>query len=584
MSGSNDIPITARVDHPRDRRIRWLLGGVSIALLIAATQTGCASRLERARSAHAQGDDEKAEELYQKSIAAQKDDADLARRELVEMKVELGRKQVKKDPVKGEQLFREALALDGSSEPAKDGLGRALKAQGKTDAAVGVLAGESEFGACSLCGRYLAVVLLERAAERENAKELQGALDDYKRAVELVPQPDTWFAISRVQAALGDGDASVAAVEEAAKLIQESDTLAQEAFVRVREKVVLKALTTGDVALADRFLKIFPPGSGGERWYTLQLQVAREQYRRKDTDGAMARIEPFLGPEHTDTLPESHKPQFEKLLSTMYQARGTSEMHAGKPAVADEWFTKAMKLEPESNKIRLLRALALAGQRDVDTGLKIVETTPDSAAGRAEIEAILYSMKVHNLIDAGQLDAAKETLTRAQASNYEQPEVHVAMAALLAETPAPKPSRKDAKILKRDGVVDYPDGEINRYGEALSELAWARAQADSQGERYPYRGPEYKQRAQQLEQRIRAFYPYPVKFNEDSNTVLTFEAAGGGKDIEIDAPNGQRESVFAAAGKQVEVTIQTPGLVTIKVGKQRLALYTEPYTHLHIKL
>ena len=172
----------------------------------------------------------------------------------------------------------------------------------------------------------------------------------------------------------------------------------------------------------------------------------------------------------------------------------------------------------------------------------------------------------------------------AQASNYEQPEVHVAMAALLAETPAPKPSRKDAKILKRDGVVDYPDGEINRYGEALSELAWARAQADSQGERYPYRGPEYKQRAQQLEQRIRAFYPYPVKFNEDSNTVLTFEAAGGGKDIEIDAPNGQRESVFAAAGKQVEVTIQTPGLVTIKVGKQRLALYTEPYTHLHIKL
>ena len=560
---------------------------VALALVVGAAtlgELGCASRLERARSAQGEGDFVKAEELYAKSIEAQKDDAAVARRELVAMKVELGRKQVKKDAVKAEKLFREALALDGSSDPAKDGLGRALKSQGKVDAAITVLAGESEFGACGLCGRYLSVILMGRAAERENAKDLEGALADYRRANELIPDSETGFSIARVQTALGEDEASVEAIEEAAELIQEGDTHAQEAFVRLREKAVHKAMTAGDFALVDRYLQIFPPGSGGERWYTLQLQVAREQYRRKDLDGAFKRVEPFLGPEHTDTLPESHKPQFEKLLSTMYQARGTNKLHDGQAKEADEWFNKAMQLEPESNKIRLLRALALAGQHDVDTGLKIVDTTPDSATGRGEIEAILYSMKVHDLIDAGEIEAAKDALTRAQASNYEQPEVHVAMAALLAITPAPKPSRRDAKVLKRNGVIDYPNGEINRYGEALSELAWARTQAESQGERYPYRGPEYKQRAQQLEQRIRAFYPYEVSFNEDSNTILSFEAAGGGKDIAVSGPNGQSESVFAAAGKKVDVTIQTPGLVTIKVGKQRLALYTEPYTHLHIKL
>jgi hypothetical protein len=117
----------------------------------------------------------------------------------------------------------------------------------------------------------------------------------------------------------------------------------------------------------------------------------------------------------------------------------------------------------------------------------------------------------------------------------------------------------------------------------LSELAWAREQAKSQGASYPYRGPDFRQRANSIESQIRAFYPYEVEFNENSTSILTLSATEG-EDVRVRGPNDFEHSAFVAAGQQTEVTIQQPGLVTLKIGKRRVALYTEPYTRLRVKL
>ncbi|MCA9692052.1 MAG: hypothetical protein R3A51_21105 [Nannocystaceae bacterium] len=542
---------------------------------------GCASKLEKARSARKTEDFERAEELYRKVIGRSNSDSPIASRELGEMKVEVGRKLLKEDAAKSEVLFREALTLDKDSEPAKDGLGRALAGQNREDEAIAVLSGESEFGACTLCRRYLGVVLLARGKRLEGEGKFAAARADFERTVELVPEIETAFAIARTHEAEGNDVAAAEAVEKALPLITEDDARAQERFQEIREAAVKRAIAAGDMETAERYLKMFPPGSGGEPWYDLQLLVAREQWRRGDVEPAISRLEPLLGEDHKELLPDSRRPPIEALLARMYQVRGAQRMREGDPAGADEWFSRAQQLATDDDGVKVLRALAIAGKGELDTALKVIAALPENATGRSEVEAILYSNRVHERVKAGDLAGAKDALTRAQASKYEQPEVHVAAAAVLAATPLPPLSRGDAKTLKKFGVVSFPD-EPRKYGEALSELAWARTQAAAQGERYLYRAADFARRLKDTEDQIRRRYPYAVAFNEDSSTILALTAKSG-TDVDITGPYGYEESVFIAPGKTVEVTLPQPGLVVFRIGRDKKALYSEPYTRVAIE-
>ncbi|MGB1012750.1 MAG: hypothetical protein ACPG4T_01350, partial [Nannocystaceae bacterium] len=106
-----------------DTRPRPLLLTVGLALALSAT--GCASMLERAHTSRDAENYEKAEKQYRKAMADGGPDATTARRELADMKINVGKKTLKSDAARAEALFREALKIDPDSETGQDSLGRA---------------------------------------------------------------------------------------------------------------------------------------------------------------------------------------------------------------------------------------------------------------------------------------------------------------------------------------------------------------------------------------------------------------------------------------------------------------------------
>lgn len=540
---------------------------------------GCASALERARVARDAKDYPKAEQYYRTALTGEPADRPKAAKELAALKVTQAHGKLKKgDAPAAEQLFREAMELDPKDDKAIDGLGRAQHSQGQLDAAITTLSAEG----CAQCKRFLSVLLLERAAKREAAKDVPGARDDYQKAQALVPDVTTALAIARLYDGEGDPETTLKAVEAAVPLIRDDDGASQAIFRSLREKGVLAAVTRGDVAMIDRWLNLFPPGAGGDEWYTLQLRVTQQLYRENKADLATARARHLLSPKYASTLPAHRKADFERFLADVYRLLGVKFLREGKIVEADDNFRQAMEFAPDDNKIKLLRALAIAGMKDVGKAQQVLAALPKDTKGYNEVTAILESMVVHDKLGEDDLEGARAALARAQAASSEQPEVHVAMAEMLFVSPVVGLAKKALKDIKKSGLVKYPNDEVNRYGEALSELAWAREQAKGLGEGYLFRGPGIDGRMDALERQIRVFYPFPVEFNPDSTTILKLRGAGG--EVLVRGPGDFEETVSLPAGGSSEVTVREPGLVTLRVGKRTVVLVTEPYTKLTVEL
>jgi tetratricopeptide (TPR) repeat protein len=564
--------------HPRTPppSLPRLASAVALVLVLG----GCASALERARVARDARDYPKAEQYYRTSMSADPEDRAAAQTELAGLKVTLAQQKLKSDPAAAEQLFRAAGELAPADEKALDGLGRALADQGKEDEAITVLAGGEK--PCTLCRRLLTALLMERAPKREQAGDVAGARADYVQAQALVPDASLALAIARIDQGAGDPETTFTSAEAAVPLIREADTGSQEQFKALREQAVMAAAQRGDVALVDRWMNLFPPGAGGDDWYLLQLRVVQQLRLENRGELAITRARQMLGAKYANTLPPARKADFEKLLADFHRVQGVAFLRAGKLVEADDNFRQAMELAPEDNKIKLLRALAIAGTLNVGKAMQVVQALPKDTRGYNEVMAILESMLVHDRLAEEDLEGAKAALARAQAMSSEQPEVHVAMAELLFVSPVENLPRGAAREVKKFGSVKYPNDEINRYGEALSELAWAREQARGLGEGYMFRGPGIDGRMANLERQIRSFYPYAVEFNADSTTILRLKGASG--EVKLRGPGGLDETVVLAPGAVREVVVREQGVVTLRIGKRTVALVAEPYTKLLLEL
>jgi len=560
--------------HPSLPRLAPALVALALAL------GGCASALERARVARDARDYPKAEQYYRSSMSADASDRVVAQKELAALKITLAQQKLKTDPAAAEQLFRDARELSPGDEKAIDGLGRALAEQGKFDEAITALGGGDR--PCTLCRRYLTVQLTDRAARREQAGDRAGAREDYAQAQALVPEVSTALAIARLDQAAGDPEATLRAVEAAVPLIREGDEASQAQFKAMREQGVMTAAQRGEVAIVDRWMNLYPPGAGGDDWYLLQLRVVQQLRLENRGELAMTRARQMLGAKYSSSLPATRKADFERFLADNHRVLGVAFLRAGKLVEADDNFRQAMEFAPDDNKIKLLRALAIAGTLNVAKAMQVVQALPKDTRGYNEVLAILESMQVHDRLAEEDLEGARAALARAQAASSEQPEVHVAMAELLFVTPVAGLPRSAAREVKKNSPVKYPNDEINRYGEALSELAWAREQARGLGEGYMFRGPGIDAKMDSLERQIRAFYPFPVEFNADSTAILKLKGAGG--EVVVRGPGGLDETVFLAPGATREVVVREPGLVSLKIGKRTLALVTEPYTKLTLEL
>ncbi|MBZ5713063.1 tetratricopeptide repeat protein [Nannocystis pusilla] len=558
---------------------------VCALFLAASTLVACASSLDKARVARNAHDDVRAEQYLRKSMASDPEDRAAAQKELASLKFAQAQAKAKQDPAAAEKLVRESLTLAPGDEKAVDLLGRVIAAQGRLDEAIGVL-GEGEQGKpCDMCKRYLSVLLLERADKREAAKDFEGARADYSRATDLIPDAATALAVARISEQLGDFEGMTRAVELAVPLIRADDSAAQNEFLGIRERTVLAAAGRGDVTLADRWLNFFPPGAGGDGWYVLQLRLAQELYRQKKVDVAIGRARHMLGPTHTDTLPANRKTEFQRFLADIYRLQGVGFLREGKLVEADDNFRMAMEFAPTDDKIKLLRALAIAGNKEIGRAIQVVNALPKETKGHAEVLAILESMQVADRLADGDVEGAKAALARAQAASAETPEVHVAMAEMLVITPAAGITKGIVRQLKKSGIVKYPNDEVNRYGEALSELAWAREQARGLGEGYLFRGPGIDARMANLDRQLRAFYPFPVEFNADSTAILKIRfKSGAAGEVGVKTDEGEQAVRVPAGSEGAEVVLRQPGLTYFRINGKVSSFVTEPYTRVTIDL
>lgn len=547
--------------------------------------TACASALERARVAANAGDDARAEQYFQRSIAVDAEDKAAAQRELGELKFKQAQRKAKADPAGAEKLVRESLTFNPGDEKALDLLGRVLAAQGRDDEAIALLEGDGGGKSCELCRRYLSVLLLERAAKREVNREWEGARADYGRALDLVPDAATALALARCSEQMGDVEATTKAIERAVPLIRPDDNTSQTEFRSIRERTVLAAASRGDVALCDRWLNFFPPNAGGDAWYVLHLRIAQELYRQKKVEVAIGRARHILGPTHEGSLPATRKTEFQRFLADIYRLQGVGFLREGKQIEADDNFRLAMEYAPTDDKIKLLRALAIAGNKDVGRAMQVVQALPKDTKGYNEVLAILESMIVADRLADEDLEGAKAALARAQAASSETPEVHVAMAELLFVTPAAGVTKNIVRQLKKSGLIKYPNDEINRYGEALSELAWAREQARGLGDGYLFRGPGIDGRMANLERQIRGFYPFTVEFNADATAILRVRfKSGASGEVSVRAGDSEQSVSVPAGSEGAEVVLREPGLTFLRVGGKTQTFVTEPYTKLTIEL
>lgn len=549
----------------------WGLGPRALALVLA---TGCASNLDKAGEASAVGNDAQAEQLYRDAMKEGGEEAASARAALVELLVAKGREVGKTDPAAAEKIYTEVLELEPESTNGRLGLARAMLRQGRQDEALALL---DERQGCNGCGRLLGVLLVERGYERLEAGEHEAARADFEQALQQLPDPMAAMGIVETYLAADAAALAVESMDKAVPLIRTENTDAQHRFSEIRRRAVVSAAKAGDMQLVDRYLAMAPPGAGGDEWFALQLEVARERMRRGDRDASIDRLADVLQKNEGEMAP-SRRSEMQKFLVELYSSRAAQSLREGEIAKAENDLTYGLRIDPDNWTVKLQRVLAVVALGKLDHSFRMVAKIPKGTEGRGEVLAILWSLRVNEKLVARDIEGAETALRKARAAKAEMPEVHVAAAQVLALTPVEGIDARAKKELGKRGLMHYPSGLYNRYGEALSELDWAKAQSEGLGPRFPYRGPSTEGRVKSLEEQIRAFYPFPIKFQAEASAVLVIRAKAGATSVLVEAPGGFRQEVAVSREEPGRVTIPEPGLTRLKLGKKRVALITEPYT------
>lgn len=576
------------------KRVRFGFGrslitaAIPAAILLVAPAMGCVSTLDQARTAwdDGAGSYEDAETYYKQTIAKGGTDADIARAELLELNVLLAQDLHKKKPKQAELHYRNVLELDPDNEEAREGLARLLMTQYRHDEALEVVQEGVKRKTCRGCGRLLAVLLTSRADNRMTAGDAAGAEADYAAAMEIIPDSTTALALVRARLAQKNYKAAAEGLSAAVELIGPADVGQRTRFLELRREVVLLALVGNDVELADTLLDLAPTGVGPAEQLGLATEVAMRFSALGKPDDALARMQAIvqqidagklvIAPAKADEVRDS--------VADLLAARAIQRLSEGDQASAKSDIADALKMRPANSNVQLLEVLLLAGSDQMSSAKAKLAKVDAKARGKKEVGALLEVMNVGDLVAGGKVGEAKAAVDRAKAAGgSDLPEVHVALAEVLAATPADL-SRGDLDLLRKKGLVKYPGGKPTRVGEALSELAWAAKARTAQGTEWPFRAPGFDARAKALAGKIAAYYPYEVEFRNDPNAVLVLSSKGAEAASVKVSGSGADKTVSVPAGQSAEVTVPKPGVVTLEYGGTSAAFLAEPYTRVSVSL
>lgn len=569
----------------RRRLTASTLALVLLAPLSVAMQSGCGNKLDRARTAWAdgEGDFDEAEELYREAMQKPKTKEE-AKKELAAIYSQKGR-QNKNRPKEADKYFTLALELDPQSEEALEGHARALIARGMPDKALAFVESGAARGNCKPCTRVLAGLLIDRGDASYRANQFQQAESDYVRAAEILPNAHVALGIARARLAMGKTAESYEALKTATDLIGVQDLGSRQQFLELRKFAVMAALTEEKPDVADKLLDLVPDGVGAEEQVDLAIEVAIEMRKRNKPELAVDRLETLIAHANEGKLKvgEARIKDLRALLTGMYIARSSSRLSKGDLAGADADLVEALTLRPGEPTLMLMRVLVLVGKKENKEAENALSKIDPKTDGYGKVLAMLSANKVHELIAAGKVDAARSELERAKAKAPNLPEVHVATAAILALTEVEGIKKKEAAALKKTALVKY-DGKVTRMGEALSELDWSRQSIAAASPDDPFRGPGTEQRIEEISKAIATKYPFKVKFNASSKPIFVLRNDGTAQ-ITAKLKCGWTASTAKLAPQQTsKVTLARPGYCDIEYGGKVATMLAEPYTEVELSL
>jgi tetratricopeptide (TPR) repeat protein len=559
-----------------------------LALGLALALPGCSGKLNKARDAWAdgEGDFEEAEPLYREAMQNERTKED-AKHELAQAYVFLGQRYKNKLKI-AYDYFEKALELEPDNFAAIEGMARVMMQRGMPEDALALVERGAKLKGCKGCKRLLTVLLIQRGDAWMAAGYFPQAETDYGRALAIIPNAGVALNIVRAQVARGDYEAAGGGLKPAADMILAVDVDQRKQFLDLRRQIVVKLLEQGKAEVAEKLLDLAPVGVGPEEQLQSAIEVALELKKANKPDAGIDRLEAMVAAAKGGKLriDEGRLVMLEELVADLYVSRSALRLSQDDIQGAEEDLARALQLQPGSGQIELQRVLAAyAGKKDLAAAEAALAKISPKTKGFAKVTAILASAKVHQLVAAGKVDAARASLEVAKAKGADLPEVHIANADVLAVTELNLPGvwKRDLKEVRARGLVKYPNNRITRLGEALSELDWARQAITTKGAEQQFRGPGTQKRLEELQAKLAKLYPFTVKHKEKAGAALVFTNKGS-------APAAAKVQRCASAdakvapGQSSRVDIPKAGFCEITLGGRSAAFIAEPNTEVEVPL
>jgi tetratricopeptide (TPR) repeat protein len=555
----------------RQKALAW----VGVLVVFA----GCATSLDKARTAKRTGDYADAESHYREAL----DDPKLettARQELAGMHVE--RAADTGDPALTEALLRRALELDPAHDGALTALVRLMRRTDRLDDAKALLEETSRSRPCGACQRLQVVVLLELGEREVEAERWEAALAHFDAAQKIRRQAGSGVAIANARARAGQYAEAVAALEAVRELLVDADASRRASFFDVRAFVVAAAIEKHDLALADRARALALAGEPPGKQLALGLMVADHVLERGDTQAAAARFEALL---ELPDLDDAGRAKLVDRATKIHANEATAHLHAGNAEAADAALARAIALRPDDWVLKLQRVVAISARSGAQKALDSLDAVPPNTVGLADTRAIVLSLRVAEQLDAGDLSGARATLARAQKTDPDLPEVHLATARVLARTAVTDFDRRELAALRGKGSLVRYRGDVLRFGEALSEIDFVKAELAKRRKTTLFTAPWIAAATQKLENEVFAAYPHAVKFREQAEPlVVLFNGGDRTIDVTVTGPDDYADRAVIAPDDLHQLSPPRAGVLHLRIGRTKRVFFAEPFIEVTLKL
>ena len=317
----------------------------------------------------------------------------------------------------------------------------------------------------------------------------------------------------------------------------------------------------------------------------MELRVADHLLEKVDGELALARYESMLSRTEGQALSAKQLDEVNTRVARIYANRGTALLNEGKSNNADWAFKKAIEIRPDDWSLKLQRVIAISESVGSEKALQSLSSVPEGTYGLKTTRGIVAALKVRELVDRGQLDAARTALAQVQSEYGSVPEGHLVAAMVLAKTQFEGLSKKESKAaLSAKALVMYPGDRIQRYAEAKAELAWVKtAMAASDKDKLfiaPWLGTELAR----MDRELSVAYPPVVEFRADPEPVIVLHNTRAGY-IDVTVQGEELEEEFGIpTGDKTEFTAPAPGLLYMRINGEKRVFVAEPYAKVTIRI